>query len=134
MTISKSEQSFIKTAILADPPQRADGRKLQEFRPIALQTGGDVAPLANGSGRVSLGGSEVIAAIKLEAEDIERRDAPQSEETLGREGGRVVCTVSWYVSPERCFFSFLIINLHLLPLLNTKKLAIGVSQQISHST
>lgn len=100
MAISKSEQSFIKTAILADPPQRADGRKLQEFRPIALQTGGDVAPLANGSGRVNLGGSEVIVAIKLETEDIEHRDAPQSEEPLGRDGGRVVCTVSWYVDVE----------------------------------
>lgn len=97
MPISKSEQSFVKAAILANPPQRSDGRKLQEFRPIALQTGGDVAPLANGSGRVNLGGSEVIAAIKLEVENIKRTDAMQSDEALGRDGGRVVCTVSWSV-------------------------------------
>lgn len=98
MPISKSEQSFVKAAILANPPQRADGRKLEEFRPIALQTGGDVAPLANGSGRVNIGGSEVIAAIKLEAENIEQGNAPmQAEEALGRDGGRVVCTVSWFV-------------------------------------
>lgn len=105
MPISKSEQSFVKSAILANPPQRADGRKLEEFRPIALQTGGDVAPLANGSGRVNLGGSEVIAAVKLEAENVEQQqltghnNAPMmmAEEALGRDGGRVVCTVSWSV-------------------------------------
>lgn len=105
MPISKSEQSFVKAAILATPPQRADGRKLEEFRPIALQTGGDVAPLANGSGRVNLGGSEVIAAIKLEAENVGELNGggsmmqQQAEEALGRDGGRVVCTVSWSVEP-----------------------------------
>jgi len=136
MPISKSEQSFIKSAILADPPQRADGRTLQEFRPIALQTGGNVAPLANGSGRVNLGGSEVIAAVKLEAEDIERHDAPQSDETLGRDGGRVVCTVSWFVSTPLSSVSQLsVINFTHPPLfVEHGKLAISVSQQNGHPT
>jgi len=133
MPISKSEQSFIKSAILADPPQRADGRTLQEFRPIALQTGGDVAPLANGSGRVNLGGSEVIAAVKLEAEDIERHDAPQSDETLGRDGGRVVCTVSWFVSTPLSSCLSAINFTHPL-FVEHGKLAISISQQNGHPT
>lgn len=112
MGISKAEQSFIKASILNSPPSRADGRKLEEFRPIAIQTqstgGGDVAPLANGSAKVDLGGSEVIAAIKLEAEDVPSQSGATvmgGEEPLGRDGGRVVCTVSWSVDSLSCLAS-----------------------------
>lgn len=95
---SKSEQSYIRSALVATPPLRADGRALLDFRPIALQT--RVAPLANGSARVSIGGTglggvgggpvgtEVLAAVKLEVEDIVNGK--------GVDGGRVECYVSWY--------------------------------------
>lgn len=97
MPISKAEQSYIKNAILSTPPQRGDGRKLPEFRSIAIQTGGDVAPLANGSARVNLGGTEVIAAVRLEVETVESLGTLGSDEPVGRDGGRVVCSVTWFV-------------------------------------
>lgn len=93
ISLSKAEKSFIQAGLLSNPPSRADGRLLLDFRTVALETG--VAPLANGSARLNLGriydgsgGTEVIAASKLEVENI-------SEE--GVEGGRIVCTVSWFV-------------------------------------
>lgn len=89
--ISKSEQSYIKAAILSDPPQRADGRGLLDYRSIALQVGGGVAPLANGSARANVGGTEVVAAIKLEVEDI----GHGNEDAMGKEGGRVTCAITW---------------------------------------
>ncbi|KDQ58027.1 hypothetical protein JAAARDRAFT_177168 [Jaapia argillacea MUCL 33604] len=102
-TLSKSEASYIRTSLLSTPPLRADGRALLDYRPIALETG--IAPLANGSARINIGlkesssssrankagvgvgGTEVIGAVKLEVEDV--RDGSD-----GRDGGRVVCTVS----------------------------------------
>ena len=94
-TLSKAEISYIQSSLVSDPPLRADGRSPEDFRQIALETG--VAPLANGSARVSIGrtgrdtdggssGTEVVAAVKLEVDGI-------GEE---KEGGNVVCTVSWY--------------------------------------
>ncbi|KAH8113082.1 ribosomal protein S5 domain 2-like protein [Phellopilus nigrolimitatus] len=77
---SKSEQAYIRSSLLATPPLRPDGRALDDYRPIALET--QVAPLANGSARVNIGGAslngvggrlpgtEVIAAVKLEVEDV----------------------------------------------------------------
>ncbi|KZP12456.1 ribosomal protein S5 domain 2-like protein [Athelia psychrophila] len=65
--LSKSEKSYIHTALLDTPPQRADGRTPHAFRAIALETG--VASAANGSARVQIGGvggTEVMAAVKLE--------------------------------------------------------------------
>ncbi|KAF8316106.1 ribosomal protein S5 domain 2-like protein [Clavulina sp. PMI_390] len=100
MPISKAESSFIRASFLSNPPQRNDGRALNEFRAIAIQAGGDVAPLANGSAKINLGGTEVIAAIKLEAENIANAGGMSGaigagvEESLGRDGGRVSCTVS----------------------------------------
>jgi exosome complex component RRP42 len=95
MSLSKAEQSYIQTSLLSTPPLRGDGRSLRDFRTIALETG--VSPLANGSARLDIGrnpidgggGTEVLAAVKLEVEDVEDGD--------GVDGGRVVCTVSWYV-------------------------------------
>lgn len=96
---SKSEQSYILSSFHANPPLRADGRALHEYRPIALET--QVAPLANGSAKVNIGGgsfvgvggglpgTEVLAAVKLEVED--------TVTGKGIEGGRLVCTVSWFV-------------------------------------
>ena len=96
---SKSEQSYVCSSLLANPPLRDDGRGLHNYRPIALQT--QVAPLANGSAKVNIGGAnfsgvggglagtEVLAAVKLEVEDVATGK--------GVEGGRIVCTVSWFV-------------------------------------
>jgi exosome complex component RRP42 len=63
---------------------------------VALESG--VAPLANGSARVSIGknaydgggGTEVVAAAKLEVESVGDGE--------GVDGGRVICSVSWYGS------------------------------------
>ncbi|KAF9511629.1 hypothetical protein BS47DRAFT_1377112 [Hydnum rufescens UP504] len=87
MVISKSEQSYIRSSLLAGDSHRADGRGLDRFRTISLQAGGDVAPLANGSARVNIGGSEVIAAVKLEGPS-------GDDEALGRNGGRISCTIT----------------------------------------
>lgn len=93
-SISKAEKSFLQTGLLATPTRRPDGRSLHEFRSIALETG--VAPLANGSARLNIGknlhdsggGTEILAATKLEVETIDDED--------GKEGGRIVCTVTWF--------------------------------------
>ncbi|KAG6337179.1 hypothetical protein ID866_1893 [Astraeus odoratus] len=96
-TLSKAEISYIRSSLLLDPPLRADGRSPEDFRLIALETG--VAPLANGSARISIGrsgsgrggetdctgsGTEVVAAVKLEV------DGTGEEE----EGGKVICNVA----------------------------------------
>lgn len=94
-SISKSERSYIQTSLHATPPLRADGRGLSEYRTVFLETG--VAPLANGSARVNVGkvpqegggGTEVIAAVKLEVEDVQSGDGVE---------GRIVCSVSWCVT------------------------------------
>ncbi|KAJ7583285.1 ribosomal protein S5 domain 2-type protein [Mycena floridula] len=90
-SISKSEKSYAQSGFLSDPPRRLDGRVLHEFRSIALETG--VSPLANGSARLNLGkslhdgggGTEIMAASKLEVENVEDG---------GIDGGRIVCTVT----------------------------------------
>lgn len=93
-SISKAEKAFIQSSLLSDPPLRADGRGLIDFRTIALESG--IAPIANGSARVSIGrnaqdgggGTEVVAAAKLEVESVGDGE--------GVDGGRVACSVSWY--------------------------------------
>ncbi|KAI0287511.1 ribosomal protein S5 domain 2-like protein [Russula brevipes] len=92
-TLSKSEKSYIQTSLQAQSPLRADGRPLHKFRSVTLQTG--TVPLANGSAHLNLGrasdesvgGTEVLAAAKLEVENI-------GVGCDGVEGGRVVCAVS----------------------------------------
>ena len=94
-SVSKSEKAYIQASLHATDALRVDGRTLKDFRTVFLETG--VAPLANGSARVNLGkaphegggGTEVIAAVKLEVEDVENGD--------GVDGGRVACTVLWCV-------------------------------------
>ena len=112
-SLSKAEKAFVQSSLRADPVVRADGRGLQDFRAIAIETG--VVPLANGSVRINIGtnseaggGTEILAAAKLEVEDIETGE--------GVEGGRVTCSVSWCVacavSPSRLsvFFSLLLLK------------------------
>jgi exosome complex component RRP42 len=92
--ISKAESAYIQSGLLQSPPQRLDGRGLTDYRPISLETG--VAPLANGSAKLNIGrnphdgsgGTEVMAATKLEVETVEEG---------GKDGGRVVVTVTWSV-------------------------------------
>jgi len=94
-SFSKAEKSYVQTSFLLTLPLRGDGRSLHDFRTISLETG--VSPLANGSARLDIGrnahdgggGTEVLAAVKLEVEDVQDGE--------GIDGGRVVCTVSWYV-------------------------------------
>ncbi|TFY58603.1 hypothetical protein EVJ58_g6319 [Rhodofomes roseus] len=91
-SLSKAERAYIQASLQASPPLRADGRSLLDFRTVLLETG--VAPLANGSAKLNIGkapqegggGTEVIAATKLEVEDVETGD--------GVDGGRLVCTVT----------------------------------------
>ncbi|KAG5641455.1 hypothetical protein DXG03_005144 [Asterophora parasitica] len=79
LSLSKAEKSYIRAGLLATPPSRADGRALLDCRSIALETG--IAPLANGSARLSIGGgTEVVAATKVEVESIENNSD-------GRDGG-----------------------------------------------
>jgi exosome complex component RRP42 len=92
-SLSKAEKTYIQSSLLTTPPLRGDGRSLEDFRAVALETG--VSPLANGSARLCIGrnsrdsGTEVLAAVKLEVEEVEDAD--------GVDGGRIICTVSWYV-------------------------------------
>ena len=101
ISLSKAEKAYIQAGLVATPPSRADGRDLLDYRSIALETG--VAPLANGSARVCIGrslggadtggaggGTEVVTATKLEVENVGGVDG-------GVDGGRVVCSVSWFV-------------------------------------
>ena len=102
VSLSKSEKSYIQSALETVPPLREDGRALHDFRAVLLATG--VAPLANGSARVNIGkspeqgggGAEVLAATKLEVESVENGD--------GQDGGRIACTVTWYAYNGPCTF------------------------------
>jgi len=60
--LSEVEKRFIIT--LANKGQRADGRELREMRPINIETG--LIKKAEGSAKVSLGETKVIAGIKAE--------------------------------------------------------------------
>ena len=100
--LSKSEKTYIQTSLQSPSPLRGDGRSLHQFRAITLQTG--VVPIANGSAHLdlgrssdeSMGGTEVLAAAKLEVEDI--ATAVGSGTSTGvEEGGRIACFVSWCV-------------------------------------
>ncbi|WVW79537.1 hypothetical protein I302_101506 [Kwoniella bestiolae CBS 10118] len=67
-TLSPSETSYIISS-LSDPvqPTRSDSRTLLDSRSIDVSYG--IFPHANGSSRVSIGGTEVVAGIKLEVVD-----------------------------------------------------------------
>ncbi|KAF5208226.1 Exosome complex component rrp42, partial [Thalictrum thalictroides] len=60
--LSVGEKHFIHGGIAQD--LRSDGRKRLTYRPISVETG--VIAQANGSARVKLGGTDVIASVKAE--------------------------------------------------------------------
>ncbi|CAN1121088.1 Exosome complex exonuclease RRP42 [Linum perenne] len=60
--ISLGERDFIKGGI--DHNIRNDGRNRNSYRPILIET--SVIPQANGSARVKMGSTEVIASVKAE--------------------------------------------------------------------
>ncbi|WMV40161.1 hypothetical protein MTR67_033546 [Solanum verrucosum] len=60
--LSVGERNFIKGGIAQD--LRNDGRKRLTYRPIYVETG--VIPQANGSAKVKLGATDVIASVKAE--------------------------------------------------------------------
>ncbi|ESR61015.1 3'-5'-exoribonuclease family protein [Citrus sinensis] len=60
--LSEGEKEFIKGGIAQD--LRSDGRKRYTYRPIYVETG--VIPQANGSARVRMGSTDVIASVKAE--------------------------------------------------------------------
>ncbi|CAI0559223.1 unnamed protein product [Linum tenue] len=60
--LSLGEKHFIKGGI--DQNIRSDGRKRDSYRPIFVETG--IIPQANGSARVRMGATEVIASVKAE--------------------------------------------------------------------
>ncbi|TVU01002.1 hypothetical protein EJB05_53561 [Eragrostis curvula] len=60
--LSEGEKHFIRGGIAQDI--RTDGRRRLQFRALSVETG--VIPQANGSARVRLGGTEVIASVKAE--------------------------------------------------------------------
>ncbi|XP_066314381.1 threonine dehydratase 1 biosynthetic, chloroplastic-like [Miscanthus floridulus] len=60
--LSEGEKHFIRSGIAQD--LRSDGRKRLQFRALSVQT--RVIPQANGSARVRLGASEIIASVKAE--------------------------------------------------------------------
>ncbi|KAF8410851.1 hypothetical protein HHK36_003388 [Tetracentron sinense] len=60
--LSVGERHFIQGGIAQD--LRSDGRKRLNYRPISVETG--VIPHANGSARVRIGATDVIASVKAE--------------------------------------------------------------------
>jgi exosome complex component RRP42 len=103
-SVSKSEQSYIKSALQATPALRNDGRGLYDFRHISIETG--LAPLANGSARAVVGNdlevTEVIVAAKLEVEDVDEDEDDlgegfhtRNESDNGASNGRISFTVAW---------------------------------------
>ncbi|XP_050204220.1 uncharacterized protein LOC126654426 [Mercurialis annua] len=60
--LSNGEKNFIQGGISQN--LRCDGRKRYDYRPIFVETG--VIPQANGSARVRIGATEVIASVKAE--------------------------------------------------------------------
>lgn len=84
MTYSHAELSYAATAV--KKAFRADGRAPTDYRNISVATG--VVAQANGSARVSLGGTEIVCGIKLDTEDLHEGE---------RNAGKLICTVDWSV-------------------------------------
>lgn len=82
--LSRAEKSYIITSLTSKPPLRHDGRGPVNYRLIGLARGDSVAPLANGSAKIRVGGTEVVAAVRLEVEDID----------LELDEGRMRCNVT----------------------------------------
>jgi exosome complex component RRP42 len=65
MAVSVSERSYVQDSLLSD--FRTDGRSRLDWRTFSVAA--DVAPQANGSARIRLGGSDILAACRLEVEE-----------------------------------------------------------------
>jgi len=85
-TLSKAEKSYILTSLTSSPSLRQDGRAPHDYRIISVISGDEVAPLANGSAKVRVGGTEVVSAVRLEVEDLTNSGANK---------GRIRCSVTW---------------------------------------
>lgn len=101
--LSRSQGDFFLRGLTSDPPQRSDGRHLLAFRSLQIDT--SVAAQANGSSRITLGGTEIFCGIKAEVrsfgddsddEDEEAEFQTQDDQELAAEGrktGRIKCSV-----------------------------------------
>lgn len=65
--LSPAERDYIVTGLSQPTPSRLDGRQLLEPRPITVSYA--EAPQASGSARVVIGGTEVVAGVRLEVGD-----------------------------------------------------------------
>jgi exosome complex component RRP42 len=95
-SISRSEAAYQVTSLLSNI--RADGRTRLDYRDIVLATG--VAPQANGSSRLALGGSDILVGCRLETVDLEP----------GESRGRVECVVQWSAQPVFFLDFFFLLN------------------------
>jgi len=87
--LSPAERDFVVTGLAQTPPSRLDGRDLLTPRPISISYA--EAPQASGSSRVLIGGTQVVAGIRLEVGDVDP-SAPK-----GKEGWRGKVEVDVYV-------------------------------------
>lgn len=78
--LSPAERDYIITGLSQPTPSRLDGRSLLTPRPISVSYA--EAPQASGSARLVIGGTEVIAGVRLEVGD----SNPSSPK--GKEGWR----------------------------------------------
>ncbi|ETS63708.1 hypothetical protein PaG_02014 [Moesziomyces aphidis] len=113
--LSRSQGDFFLRGLTSDPPQRSDGRHLLAFRPLQIDT--SVAAQANGSSRITLGGTEIFCGIKAEVrsfgddsddEDEEAEFQTQDDQELAAEGrktGRIKCSVDYSQSLVHSFDS-----------------------------
>ena len=93
--LSPAERDFVVTGLAQTPPSRLDGRDLLTPRPISISYA--EAPQASGSSRVLIGGTQVVAGIRLEVGDVDP-SAPK-----GKEGWRGKVEVDVYVQSHVAF-------------------------------
>ncbi|SNX81785.1 related to exosome complex exonuclease [Melanopsichium pennsylvanicum] len=117
--LSRSQGDFLLRGLTSDPPQRSDGRHLLGFRSLDIDTG--VAAQANGSSRITLGGTEIFCGIKAEVrsfgDDSDDQDDEQAEFQTqddqelaceSRKTGRIKCSVDYSQSLVHSFDSKLL--------------------------
>ncbi|KAG8812474.1 hypothetical protein FRC17_002014 [Serendipita sp. 399] len=99
--LSKAERSYIVSGLTArlGASIRQDGRDVHDYRTIGVMTGDGVAPLANGSAKVSVGGTEVVAAVRLEVGDTSSYSSSGGGGGgggggVGNDEGRIRCNVT----------------------------------------
>lgn len=95
--LSPAERDFVVKGLAQTPPSRLDGRDLLTPRPISISYA--EAPQASGSSRVLIGGTQVVAGIRLEVGDVDP-SAPK-----GKEGWRGKVEVDVYVQLRVTIYS-----------------------------